>query len=401
MSNKTVTLISPFFAPDESGIALYNAETMNYLVRCGYDVQVLTGVPFYPEWVIKEPYVKGPLYVKEQHQNLTLYRFKQYVPSTPTFSKRLYQIFHFTVGVFFLLFRVPKSDVVFVVIPYTTSLTLGVLLKWFHGSKLWCHVQDFEIDAATESFKSNWIKILFSLERVLFNSCHVVSTISHQMMKKLSEKTSTNRIFFPNFINPDFFINPPSQKHKYFTDAPQPHLLYSGNIGEKQDWTFFLEFCKNAHSFEIVIVGDGAKRKWLEDSCKLFKNVSFYDPVPFEDLPHLLASCDIHFLFQKEDVIDSVMPSKLLGMMLSEKPSVLKGNKYSESRNIIESAQGGLYYTNVTAHQLVLELEQLATKKNHLKKLGTNAKQYILKHFDQDIILRHFENKMHQLANKS
>ena len=133
----------------------------------------------------------------------------------------------------------------------------------------------------------------------------------------------------------------------------------------------------------------------------MFKNVSFYDPVPFEDLPHLLASCDIHFLFQKEDVIDSVMPSKLLGMMLSEKPSVLKGNKYSESRNIIESAQGGLYYTNVTAHQLVLELEQLATKKNHLKKLGTNAKQYILKHFDQDIILRHFENKMHQLANKS
>ncbi len=59
-------------------------------------------------------------------------------------------------------------------------------------------------------------------------------------------------------------------------------------------------------------MGDGARKKLLEEECRDIKSVDFFDPVPFPELSSLLLSTDAHFLFQKNDVVDTVMPSKIL-----------------------------------------------------------------------------------------
>jgi colanic acid biosynthesis glycosyl transferase WcaI len=93
---KTV-LISPFFYPDEIGIALYNKLTVDYLLKNKYDVSIITAVPYYPEWRVKEPYVKAKLFTKEKYLEATVFRIKLFVPKNPTAIKRVLQLAHFTI----------------------------------------------------------------------------------------------------------------------------------------------------------------------------------------------------------------------------------------------------------------------------------------------------------------
>ena len=93
-------------------------------------------------------------------------------------------------------------------------------------------------------------------------------------------------------------------------------------------------------------MGDGAKKEWLCNKIKGFKNVKYYKPIEYKDLSNLLCSADLHILFQKNDVIDSVMPSKLLGMMASSRPSLITGNINSEVKIVIDESKGGFYVSD-------------------------------------------------------
>jgi len=144
------------------------------------------------------------------------------------------------------------------------------------------------------------------------------------MIKKLEKKTTTPTYFLPNWID-EKQIDPAFAKAHSYLSSSKFKILYSGNIGDKQDWDFFMKFAEaiDFERFEIVIVGDGSKRIWLEEAIAKYPEITLYPPVAYEELSDLLCSADAHILFQKLEVVDTVMPSKILGMMASAKPSIL------------------------------------------------------------------------------
>jgi colanic acid biosynthesis glycosyl transferase WcaI len=66
------------------------------------------------------------------------------------------------------------------------------------------------------------------------------------------------------------------------------------------------------NDIEIVIVGDGAYIQKLKVKLKALPFIKFYEQVPYAKLYNLLCSANVHFLFQKTDVQETVMPSKFL-----------------------------------------------------------------------------------------
>ena len=158
--------------------------------------------------------------------------------------------------------------------------------------------------------------------------------------------------------------------------------MYSGNIGEKQDWETFLKFCKQTSSkkFEIVIVGDGAKKNWLLDNIKSFSHVKYFPPVPLNELSSLLRSTDIHILFQKVDIMDTVMPSKVLGMMASSRPSLIIGNDNSEIKTIFDCCCPGIFF-NSYSDQVIVELEKLIENPIKMAEMGRSANDYVVANF--------------------
>ncbi|WP_232817831.1 WcaI family glycosyltransferase [Winogradskyella tangerina] len=397
-----IALISPNYYPEDTAIGLYNADLVKYLLKHGCQINVITGFPYYPQWRINDNYRNKKRFLRENIDGIEVFRYKQYVPNNPTFLKRIIHILDFTFGSYFNLRKLKEADVIIAIVPFTSNIWLGNRLKRRHKAKLWVHVQDFEVDAAFQTGLGKKIKgiasLLFRLEKRLFSKADVVSTISQSMLAKLSDKTSVEQYYLPNWIDEDKIDPQQSKQHRYLKSSKLT-ILYSGNIGDKQDWSVFLKFCNDIDSekYEVIVVGDGSKREWLADRIKELEHVSIYAPVPYDELSDLLCSADVHILFQKTEIIDSVMPSKVLGMMASAKPSIIIGNDKSEVKSIFEASKGGYYFSNYS-NAVVGHLDKLTSlTKEEAKNRGDYCRNFVIDQFSKDKILSKMFSKLQEL----
>jgi colanic acid biosynthesis glycosyl transferase WcaI len=404
LKGKHITFIGLNYAPEDTAIGLYSTQMVEALVDAGAMVNVVTAFPYYPQWKIAQEYQSQPKYLQEDHNGAKLYRYQQYVPENPTFLKRILHILSFTKGSFFNLRKIKKADLVISVIPFTASAWLGGYHARKHKAPSWIHIQDFEFDAALQSGISSGskkfiFKFLFSLEQRILGKATTISTISHKMIAKLQTKTNQPTYYLPNWIDA-YQVDPSTAKQHSFLQSEKFKLLYSGNVGDKQDWDYFLAFAKALpkNLYEIIIVGAGAKYQQVMQAVDQ-ENISFYDPVPFAELSDLLCSADAHFLFQKTEVLDTVMPSKLLGMMASEKPSLVLGNPASEVKTVLENAKAGLYFSQPDVSTAIDQLEAWRQDPDWRTSMGKEAREYVLKHFSRKEILSNWVSELSQLLN--
>lgn len=396
-----ITIISNNYYPEDSGIGLYSSEMAEFLAK-NHNVSVITAFPYYPQWEIYKEYQSKGDYYRESINNVEILRFKAYTPKKPTFFTRVLQMIHFFIGSLYNVLKIKKSDVIIVVVPFTISIILGYILKIRRGGKLIIHTQDFEFDAAFETgiLKNKLFqKIFLKAENKLYSISSLNSTISYGMIEKLKVKHSLNNYYFPNWIDANI-INPSKSKRITFYNHDKFNILYSGNIGKKQDWDLFLTFAKELEQhtkIHINLVGDGASKDEVIKSISELKNITYKEPVLYSELNNLLCNADIHILFQKDAVIDTVMPSKILGMMASAKASIVTGHKDSEIKNIFEKSQGGFYFPNTQFNSVIEKVIYLADNKEILDKIGQNARSYITSQFSKENILNKFSEKIKNL----
>ncbi|TGV03839.1 WcaI family glycosyltransferase [Flavivirga rizhaonensis] len=398
---KKIVIIGINYHPEDSAIGLYTTQKAEYLASKGFEVSVITGFPYYPQWEIRQDYKTKGYLIKEVINGVKVYRSRQYVPKNPTFIKRIIHLMSFTFGNFINLFKVKSPDIVISIIPFTTSALLGWFLKAKYKSKLWVHIQDFEFDAAIDSGLLNGnkkfvIKLLLHIEKFVLKKADVVSTISYGMINKLKEKTKTKTYYLTNWIDIEKFTNNEIEKHRYLKSEAFK-ILYSGNIGAKQDWIFFLKVLKGLEKLtdiEVVVVGEGAEKENVLQEIKDYKFVKHFNLVPYNELPSLLSSADLHILFQKSDVIDTVMPSKILGMMASARPSIVTGNIMSEVAKVFDDSNGGFYFDGKSINQIIKQIMLLKEDKALCYKLGLNAKAYVEEKFSKDKVLNKFISKL-------
>ncbi|MGB6094448.1 MAG: WcaI family glycosyltransferase [Moheibacter sp.] len=398
-----ITIISLNFYPEDTAIGLYSTQMAEFLAESD-EVEIITAFPYYPQWKIWKDYKSKRLFNKEKIGRINIYRSRQYVSSNPSFYKRLILMFTFTMGAFINLFRIRKPDLVIAVIPFTSSAWLALLCKWVYRSKTWVHIQDFEFDAAIDSglIKNNKIlkSLILGFERFLLNRADFVSTISNSMLKKLKSKTKSETYYLTNWIEESFLEKTENgQRHHYF-DNKKFNILYSGNIGAKQDWDFFVKVVsdlRNEQEIMFYVVGDGAKRGELEANCEKFFNVCFHPPVAYDELPLLLSGADLHILFQKNDVLDTVMPSKLLGMLASGGMSVVTGNPDSEIRSIFENNNMGYYIYSGNVDEVIAAILKIKNEPSDFVEQTKRAQSFVSENFSKTKVLSNFSDKIKTL----
>lgn len=408
-TKKTITIFTGNYAPEDTAIGLYTSQFATFLSNKGYDVSVITGFPYYPKWKITETYNYKNTYFTETIDGITVFRYKQFVPTKVNFFGRIKLMLSLTWGSFQNSKKIKKTDLVICLVPLTLSILPAYILAKKKKAKLWIHVQDFEFDLAFQSgllntnFLGNLIKkTVLHFETFLFNKANIISSISYNMMEKAIGKTKFKSIFyFPNWVSVNN-INPTIAKQHKYINPDKFTLLYSGNVGEKQDWLFFENFCKeiNGEDIEIVIVGDGAYMQKLKAKLIAFSFIKFYEPVPYNELNNLLCSVDIHFLFQKTDVQDTVMPSKILGMMASGKPSIITGNKDSEVAKIFKENNLSGFFSENNTKQVIDYLLEIKNEKNIALQIGEKAKHFVIDNFSENTILENFEAKVNEIISK-
>ena len=405
--NKTITIITSFYYPEDTAIGLYTTQFSRFLVSKGYDVKIITGFPNYPQWEIYKNYCNHPSFFSETTDGIEIIRYKQYIPKIVTFKGRVLMMLSLFYGSLVNLRKVKHTDLVICIVPFTLSILPALLLSKIKKSKLWIHIQDFEFDLALDSgivkndtiFLKAFKNILSFSEKKLLNTADITSSISFSMLNKIKAKSKhTEPYYFPNWISAEK-INPNNYVHHTYVNIEKFTLLYSGNIGEKQDWLLCEELCRLIQitdSIEIVIVGDGAYGNTLKNNLSQFDFVKFFPPVPYDELSNLLCSANAHFLFQKKDVINTIMPSKILGMMASARPSIIFGNANSEVSKIISESEGGFYFTENNVKEIYNCLLKLIAR-NEENKMGKKARNYIINAFSEKAILNDFYIKVQNI----
>lgn len=401
-SIKHITLISLNFYPEDTAIGLYSTQLAEFLEKKGAKVSVITGFPYYPKWEISEAYKKEKPFLQEKKGTIAIYRYKQFVPAQPSFVKRVAHIADFTFGSRINFKQIKECDLVISIIPFTSSAWLGNMLSRKRNAKHWIHIQDFEFDAAFQSGvvaskKGVLYNTLMSLERSILNKADRTSTISKSMLTKLKTKTSSTTFLLPNWVH----LNPyesSSDRHPYFS-SDKFSLLYAGNIGDKQDWDFFTKVVENIDfaTYEVIVVGAGSKVRQVERLARNHKGLKFYSPVPLDQLSTLLSSTGAHIFFQKTTIKDTVMPSKILGMMASGRPSIITGHPEAEPAHIIKEADAGFYNQTNNVDEVLEQIDILSSDSAMCAKMGESARTYVKERFDRDHILNNFWNALTQL----
>ncbi|MEH6499676.1 MAG: glycosyltransferase WbuB [Pseudoalteromonas distincta] len=317
------------YSPELTGIGKYSGEMGDWLQRSGHRVSVITAPPYYPEWKVKEGFA-GPRWHQTDENGVKVTRCPLYVPNRVTALKRLLHLSSFALSSFFpLMAQVRKKpDLVILVAPTLFCAPAAWLLAKLSGATSVLHIQDYEVDAlfGLGLARPGLLKrFAYACERFLLCRFDYLSTISSGMLKRAVDKgvPKERLVFFPNWSETHRFKEVDSSKvllRKLGVPDGMQVLLYSGNMGDKQGLEQVIEAAarlQDKQKLFFLLVGDGAgKQRLLEQAKKLhLDNVAFAPLQPYEVLPVLLASADVHLVVQRRGAADAVLPSKLTNIL--------------------------------------------------------------------------------------
>ena len=317
------------YSPELTGIGKYSGEQARWLAGQGHEVRVVTAPPYYPQWQVGEGYSPWR-FRTEQDDGVTVIRCPLYVPRQPTALTRLLHLMSFSASSFLAVMGQWrwKPDLVILVVPTLFCAPQALLLAKLSGARSVLHIQDYEVDAMFGlgiGGGSLVRRLAFGLERWLLRRFDRVSTISSGMLDKARGKgvNSKRLLFFPNWSETARFRQVPRSPgllQRLGVAPGQRVLLYAGNIGEKQGLELILDAAQayaDRPELVFLIVGQGTGKARLLERVQRdgLRNVLFAPLQPYEDLPVLLASADVHLVIQKRGVADAVLPSKLTNIL--------------------------------------------------------------------------------------
>ena len=315
------------YAPELTGIGKYSGEMGAWLAAQGHEVTVVTAPPYYPEWKRHEGYSRWRV-TKASELGVEVYRCPLYVPPQPTSLKRLLHLLSFAFTSSFVLFRLLRwrPDLLVLVVPTLFCALPALLYGRITGTKLLLHVQDYEVDALFGLGMARpgpLASFAYACERFLLRRFDQVSTISTGMLARAKAKGVPDHklVFFPNWSEVQRFqgvTRSPELLARLGVGEDRRVVLYAGNMGEKQGLEQVIEAAgqwQDEPSVVFLLVGEGSGRTRLQAMAQGLPNVVFAPLQPYEDLPALLASADVHLVVQKRGAADAVLPSKLTNIL--------------------------------------------------------------------------------------
>ncbi len=403
------------FPPELTGTGKYNGELIQWLTDKGHSCEVITAMPFYPEWKIKEEY-KGRGWFKETKDGLSIYRVPLYIPSNVTGKTRIIHELSFGLSSlwFWMKCFLRRYDMVIGVCPPLQIAIFPYLYSKIHKKPFLFHVQDLQVDAARKlNLISNkrLINILESVERYLLKNATFVSSISEGMKNNILDKgvKESQYIMLKNWVNTDFLKPIPKDityQKSLGIDEKSNIILYSGNLGEKQGLEVLISVAKileKRDDIVIVICGEGAAKKSLLNLSVEHKllNVVFIPVQEYDNLPKLLSIADIHLVIQKKAASDIVMPSKLSGILSAGGLSIITVQKESSFAHLIKSHDMGITIEPENESLLADTIvNTLQIDINRINTIRENARNYALQYLEKEVLLNEFNVLINSAVRK-
>ncbi|GBD99718.1 putative glycosyl transferase [bacterium BMS3Abin07] len=384
----------------------------NWLAERGHQIDIITALPFYPQWKIYDRY-KRKNWHREKINGVNVYRVPLYVPQKITGKTRILHELSFNLNSFVywipIFFR--RYDVVIGICPPMQMGLWPYIYKAIRKRPFIFHIQDLQVDAARnlELIKNQYlIRFLEKIEKFFLRKATIVSTISEGMKRNIQGKgVKGNNIFLlPNWVDTDFIKPLPKEqslKKEFGFKNDDKIILYSGNMGEKQGLEIVINVAKrfkNKRNIHFVFVGEGAAKERLINMVKEkgLGNVEFFSLQPYEKLPNLMAMADLHLVLQKRSASDLVMPSKLTSILSAGGIAIVTAGAGTSLHDVVEDNRIAILIEPENEKMLYEAIHK--NMNNNLEEIKANARSYAEKFLNKDEILRKFETLLLKLIQE-
>ncbi len=402
-----VLVVSQYFWPESFRIN----DLVKDLQSRGHEITIFTGLPNYPGGTIFSGYCKF-CWQTEDYKGIEVKRVPL-IPRGKGSSMRL-ALNYFSFALFSCLsapFSLRKNyDVIFVYEPSPITVGLpAVVLKKIKKIPVIFWVQDLwpESLSATGAVKSTFlIKMVNHLVHYIYHACDLILVQSKAFIPSIMNfGVDKNCIhYFPNSAEKLYRpIN--GDDMEFIDDLPDGfRVIFAGNIGSAQSIETVLEaavILKSKSSIHWVIIGDGRKKKWLEDEIvkqQLVSTVHLFGQKPLEDMPKYFAVADVLLATLKQDPIFALtIPSKIQSYLACGKAVVAAID--GETASVIKDSGGGVSVPAENAEKLAAAvLDLYSMSKEERIEMGDRGRQYFEEHFESDKLVNQLENWMINLT---
>jgi glycosyltransferase involved in cell wall biosynthesis len=179
-------------------------------------------------------------------------------------------------------------------------------------------------------------------------------------------------------------------------------VTYAGALGMANDIDVLIraaEAIKHRRDITLLIVGDGRERSRLEEQVRQLglTNVIFTGGLPKHQMGMVLAASDACVaILRNIKMFRTTYPNKVFDYMAAGRPTILAID--GVIRTVIEAADGGIFVPPGNADLLARAIIELAGHPERAKKMGCNARAYVVEHFNRDQHAREFADLICYLA---
>ncbi|MBS1550616.1 MAG: glycosyltransferase family 4 protein [Bacteroidetes bacterium] len=396
-----LVILTQYFIPEIGAPSNRLLELSKRLIKDGWEVSVVTGMPNYPKGRIFDEY-RGKFKSEETAGDIKILRYWLYASNSHKRIPRIISMLSFSFTSLLSLFRLKKynADYLFVESP---PLTLGLsayLLSLFSGSKLIMNVSDIwpltakELGVIGDGFLYDQIE---KLEKFLYKKSFLCTGQSEEIINHISKTAGEKVYLFRNGVEVSRFQKPALHDK----ENGNIKIVYAGLIGVAQgipDIAMNINFTELGAEFHIY--GEGAERNILEKyiNSNPGRNIFLHESVKRDEIPELLSEyyCTIIPLVNN---IYGAVPSKIYEAMAAGLPVLFSGS--GEGAKIIRDNKAGLISEPKdfeTLKKNILEIKNSIELRNEI---SLNCRNLAESKFDRDRLTDEFSKKLISLKSSN
>lgn len=399
-SKPNVLVVCQYYYPENFQIT----PICEQLVKDGYGVTVLTGLPNYPTGVIPEEYKKG--HRNEYVNGVHVIRCHEIPRDKGVVKLGLNYISYPTSALSKLGSLKEKFDLVFV---YQLSPVLMAIPGIRYAMKNNVPLVHYCCDLWPESMKmyiqnenNPGFKLVKSISTKIYNAADIVAGQSTSFLPYLKETHNLpddKLVYMPAFAD-ETYLTADFTPENETTD-----FVFLGNLGIAQNLIAVLssiKMIKDIPGFKVHFVGDGTcldEMKEYVSKNGLEQVVQFYGRRPVEEMPQYYKLADACLVSLKADNATGLtLPSKVQGYMAAGKPII--GMIDGSAKDVIEDSNCGICVAAGDIKGLADAMKSFILEKQKYECCGENGREYFKENFSKAILMKKIENVFDELTRR-
>ena len=345
---KHILVISQYFYPEQFRIN----DICTELVKQGFKVTVLTGIPNYPQGRFYEGYGWN-CRRRESWNGIDIIR----IPLIPRGHGPIGMVLNYmsfvVSGYFWKVFTKLDPDWIFTfeVSPMTQAL-IGVWLAQKRNIPNYLYVQDLwpdNVEIVTGIHSPAVIRPIRKMVNHIYRHCDKILATSPSFVEEIRRYTPGEEekvVYWPQYA--ESFYVPSTQKSDLIPQDGIPNITFTGNVGTAQGLEILPKTAvilkQRGIPIHFNIVGEGRNKEHLLAQIQQLEVQSYFNMIGWqaaETIPSILAASDAAFLsFANNELFSKTIPAKMQSYMACG--CAVIGAVQGESERIIHESGCGL-----------------------------------------------------------